>query len=352
MIPYFYRVTRYTNPVDALRVRPVSKIPEISFQLNTVPELELPSALPLHSPKDPSAYHAPEDTIETHLLPDANFFPTDHLWHVNDKPYPEKNLAPFTINIMAVVTKEHSPKILMDALDLARRYQGKLFIVSLGDQSAPELYALLDELSKKNPPAKDSPALSQSPTVFNLEKQAPVSELLELALNHHIHLTIWPSLLQTTEKSLLMAEEFILQAGSPVLILNRSPFMDTKDILVAVDNSPGSYLAISQGISLCQQFGSNLHLLHVSQNKTEGEKEHTQLIQKLSLMNWQNTLHDLITPTGNMSETLLAYLNHHQIGCLIMGIHRSHIQNMGESITLTLLDKARCPVMIVHPYKD
>ncbi len=140
-----------------------------------------------------------------------------------------------------------------------------------------------------------------------------------------------------------------------------------ENILVGCDFSPDSGLAFEYGLSLAQEFQSELHLAHVVEapiyqelHKTETPIEeelqqeiHNRLLQKLQDMvpeearNWCTPQTSLLD--GRPYEELVKYAEQHKIGIIVLGT-RGHglVKSLFVgSTTDRVVRRAPCPVLSV-----
>ena len=148
--------------------------------------------------------------------------------------------------------------------------------------------------------------------------------------------------------------------------------MEFKRILVGCDFSPDSNLAFQYGLSLAQEFQSELHLVHVIEppiykdvhKSDEDAREvirkrlHKQLNDKLEEMvpveafNWCKPKMSLLA--GYPHEELSKYADIQSIDLLVLGV-RGH--GLVESLfvgstTERVIRKARCAVLSVRPIEE
>jgi nucleotide-binding universal stress UspA family protein len=140
-----------------------------------------------------------------------------------------------------------------------------------------------------------------------------------------------------------------------------------ENILVGCDFSPDAGLAFEYGLSLAQEFQSELHLAHVIEasiyqelHKTETPIEeelqqeiHNRLLQKLQDMvpeearNWCTPQTSLLD--GHPYEELVKYAEQHNIGIIVLGT-RGHglVKSLFVgSTTDRVVRRAPCPVLSV-----
>jgi nucleotide-binding universal stress UspA family protein len=118
-------------------------------------------------------------------------------------------------------------------------------------------------------------------------------------------------------------------------------------ILVGCDFSPDSSLAFEYGLSLAQEFESELHLAHVIESAAY------RLIQKLQDMvpeearNWCKPQTSLIE--GRSYEELVKYAEQHDIGMIVLGARGLGLVKslLLGSTTDRVIRRAPCPILSV-----
>lgn len=144
--------------------------------------------------------------------------------------------------------------------------------------------------------------------------------------------------------------------------------IDLRRVLVAHDFSPDSTVALNYGISLAQEYQTELHLLHVISPLEQGEPEvvwsHVGLeslyksaahqlqeaIPKEAYL-WCNVIN--VVRSGNPSEEILAYAKEREIDLICMGASGAgfSLGTMFGSTTDRILRQAPCPVIVARPVK-
>lgn len=138
----------------------------------------------------------------------------------------------------------------------------------------------------------------------------------------------------------------IAQAPCPILVqCGDRPLRQLKKILVPVDGTAVSYRALAKGLLCCEDFGSELRVMHVGTIEQQ-PIEHQQLSQRLAQLAWHEIKHDVVTVVGDVIEQILAYAAAANIDLIIMGTHRDQ-EKRGGSLTLDLIERSPFPVWVV-----
>jgi enoyl-CoA hydratase/carnithine racemase/nucleotide-binding universal stress UspA family protein len=176
-----------------------------------------------------------------------------------------------------------------------------------------------------------------------------------------------------------VAERLMRSLPCPILIirvlkpdLNSKKGLSLKRILVGCDFSPDSSLAFMHGLSLAQEFQSELHLAHVVERPANRKVVKTgkgtrdsgdpvprhQLNQKLEDMvsdescNWCTLKTNVLT--GQPHEALTAYAEKNDMDIIVLGI-RGHglVEKLFVgSTTDQVIRQASCPVLAVRPLEQ
>jgi nucleotide-binding universal stress UspA family protein len=142
-----------------------------------------------------------------------------------------------------------------------------------------------------------------------------------------------------------------------------------KRILVGCDFSTDSSLAVDYGLSLAQEFESELHLVHVIEppayksllepEETAGEGSHLDLRDRLAeelsslvpreALNWCTPIKNLMG--GQPHEELTKYAVIHKVDLIILGVRgRSLVEALFVgSTTDRVVRQAPCPVLVARP---
>ena len=128
--------------------------------------------------------------------------------------------------------------------------------------------------------------------------------------------------------------------------------MTIKSVLVPVDFSPPSILALNYGVSLARQFRARLVLLHVLSGGLDGEKQ-DQVTCALSMLVSPEDQDDLnllvLVKSGAVEPQIEAAVSNYGIDAIVMGTHGRRL--MGRlligSVTESLLRKSSVPIMTV-----
>ena len=126
--------------------------------------------------------------------------------------------------------------------------------------------------------------------------------------------------------------------------------MNIKKILVPVDFSPPSILAVNYGIALARKFRARLMLLHVTNAKQAVQRDATSALSMLVAPEDQDDLNlAVLTRKGNIEAQIRAVIAENHVDLLVMGTHGRRL--LGRwiigSITQDLLRQSPVPVLTV-----
>ena len=200
------------------------------------------------------------------------------------------------------------------------------------------------------------------------------------ATRHDIDLIVIRSRRRPRAAALLgsTAETISRSASCPVLVIHpherewvslSSGEMDLHRILVAHDFSSDSALALTYGLSLAQEYQTELHLLHVlsSDQPEEPEAAWTDLARESAYRDAAQKLQSAVPPelflwcnvvsvvsSGKPYEKILNYAGDHEIDLICMGEsgHGSIFPKLFGSNVDRVLRQAPCPVLIARPSKQ
>ena len=142
-----------------------------------------------------------------------------------------------------------------------------------------------------------------------------------------------------------------------------------KEILVPIDFSEMSKLALAWATSLCDGGGASLHVLHVLETVTVADPvdvpfdSRTQVTQAIEATAWDDLrglLPDedrerlnvtLAVEWGLPVVEILRYASTHRIGLIAMGTHgHRHLKEMWlGSVASSVVRNAPCTVLVVRP---
>lgn len=209
----------------------------------------------------------------------------------------------------------------------------------------------------------------------------PSDEISRLVAEHHIDLTVVATHGRSGLKRVVLGsvtERLMRILSCPLLIVRSLESDDTaakqvslnmKKILVGCDFSPYSELAFQYGLSLAQEFESEVHLVHVietpaykgmmkysaSQTEDFDKNLHTQLQEKLALMIPKESFAwcepKIVLLAGRPHEEIIKHsvLNH--IDLIVLGIRGRNLFEalFTGSTTDRVSRQSPCPVLSVCP---
>jgi nucleotide-binding universal stress UspA family protein len=275
------------------------------------------------------------------------------------------------------------------ATALAREFKSKLYFCHVIDLSSAAVYgeavlALEEQQKRMVAYAREELSALMADQEVDWEPLIsvgnPAHEIGRLAQEKGVDLTIAASHGRSGLKRLILGsvtERLMRVLPCPLLIV-RSPDrgflkpserqVKLKSILVGCDFSTDSTLALEYGLSLAQEFQSELHLAHVIEpsvydnlTKTPQERDEAredlreQLIEKLADLvpeearTWCTPVTDLLA--GQPEEELIKYAVVHNMDLIVLGIRG---QTLVEALcvgstTDRVVRKAPCPVLSVRP---
>lgn len=209
-----------------------------------------------------------------------------------------------------------------------------------------------------------------------VEETAGVGEaIVREAAKHGIDLIVIRSRRRPRAAALLgsTAETISRSASCPVLVIHprerewvstSSGEIDLRRVLVAHDFSADSALALMYGLSLAQEYQTELHLLHVlSAEEPEGpEVAWTDLGRESAYRNAAQKLESTIpaeaflwckvvnvVKSGKPYDQILAYAEEHEIDLICVGASGAGFGDLFGSNVEHVLRHAPCPVFIARP---
>ncbi len=357
LVPRTFRFDQYKfdpeRGVDpALRIqslRPVEKGAQTEIKKTSDPKLMpvLPGIRDLFKENEIQA----RSPLQRHLK-------VGSLWHPAEDPTLLKKPQKILVGIG---DSGLTAQVVRAALKIAERYGSRLLITKIvpKEPEPTEVYKektevekILREVREEVAPdyfAKFSPELRLE--IFS----DPAEGLLHLARLENCSLIVLGSNPKTPSELLrqgAISGKVLKTASCPVLIWRQeNPKNGWKRILVPIDGTPFSYQAIVQAIILCEDFGADLYLFHVSPDLQQKEKRHAQLKNLMQKMDWKNVRHDLVTRSGDTVETIVKFCRDQAMDMVVMGTHVSDsaAADSNPGITLEVAQKLSCPILVVHP---
>jgi nucleotide-binding universal stress UspA family protein len=290
--------------------------------------------------------------------------------------------------ICATDFSDFSNRTVNYGIALAREFEAKLYVCHVIDLSSVAIYGefQLDPVGLQNRIMKDAREQLEELIGQQHKEWEPLitvghtaDEISRIVEEKNIDLVITATRGRSGLKRLILGsvtERLMRTLRCPLLVVH-SPdkeFISTDDheininrILVGCDFSPDSSLAFEYGLSLAQEFESELHLAHVIESaayqelqktdtpvETEIQQEiHSRLIQKLQDMvpeearNWCKPQTSLIE--GRSYEELVKYAEKHDIGMIVLGARGLGLVKslLLGSTTDRVIRRAPCPILSV-----
>ena len=213
------------------------------------------------------------------------------------------------------------------------------------------------------------------------EESVGVGEtIVREATRHDVDLIVISSRRRPRAAALLgsTAETISRSASCPVLVIHprerewvsmSSGEIDVRRILVAHDFSADSELALRYGLSLAQEYQTELHLLHVlsADEPQEPQAAWTELGRKSAYRNAAQKLQSTIpseaflwckvinvVSSGHPYEKILSYAQQHEIDLICMGASGtgSMLGKLFGSNVERVLRQAPCPVFVARPFNE
>ncbi len=290
--------------------------------------------------------------------------------------------------ILCPVAESHeTDEGLLYAIALARSYHAKLFVLTCIDSSRIDSGTVdAMRLSIKR-------AVEHSCVLFPCEvagrhleyefvvteSNRPAESIKHEAEKQDADLIVMSSRRRPYAAALLgsTAETVCRTASCPVLVTRsvegrhlRSAVrnFEFKKLLVASDFSSDSELALRYGLSLAQEYQSELHLLHVITDSKTSENElewtsqnaegpyhvaarqlHRSVPAETHL--WSGVTH--VVREGNAHREIVSYADEQEIDLVLIGAHGQGFKlgTLFGSNTDRVLRESPCPVLVVRPLK-
>ncbi len=285
---------------------------------------------------------------------------------------------------------DYSNHAVSYAAALAREFQAKLFLCHIVDVTSAAVYgdalpAIQVQQSAMTAYAQEQ--LQQLLKDRDVDSEPIVSvghastEIARIAADKGVDLVVSATQGRKGLKRLILGsvtERLMRTVPCPMLIV-RSPeqglpvpaekVLQIRRILTAYDFSPDSALAFQYGLSLAQEFQSELHLLHVIEPtvyedilkppKESGEKVEQALGRRLKeqltsmvpdeAKSWCNPVTTLLA--GHPHEKITQYAVLYDIDMIVMGVRGTSLVEglLLGSTTDRVVRHAPCPVLSVSP---
>ncbi len=278
---------------------------------------------------------------------------------------------------------EDTARTLRYAVALARTYEAQLFVCNRPQSSTTEAHkevvnqvkSLVDAaLSIVSDAAAQSRDVVWSSIV--LEDQDIGAAITDTAAEISADLILMRSRRRPLAATLLgsTAERIAHKAPCPVLVMHADEreWMDESTgeirlqrLLVPLDFSTYSELALQYGLALAQQYQADVHLLHVlPMPVSEPEISWVGADKNAPYQQAAHRLQSAVPPevhlwctvkhavqTGRVYKEVLGYATENEIDLICMGAHGSDFTVTGllGSNVDRVLRQAQCPVLIAHP---
>ncbi|HEX5884721.1 MAG TPA: universal stress protein [Pyrinomonadaceae bacterium] len=291
--------------------------------------------------------------------------------------------------ILCPVAESHeTDEGLLYAIALARSYGAKLFVLTCSDDSSRIDSHTVDAMQ-----ASIKKAVEHSCVLFPCEvagghldyefvvteSSRPADSIKHEAEKQNADLIVMSSRRRPYAAALLgsTAEAVCRTASCPVLVTRsgeghhlRSAIraLEFKKLLVASDFSSDSELALRYGLSLAQEYQSELHLLHVLTDSKTSKDElawtsqsaegpyhvaarqlHRSVPAETHL--WCDVTH--VVREGKAHREIVSYAVEQEINLILIGAHGQGFKlgTLFGSNTDRVLRESPCPVLVVRPLK-
>lgn len=290
--------------------------------------------------------------------------------------------------ILCPVAESHeTDEGLLYAIALARTYRAKLFVLTCHDDSSR-----IDSGTVEAMRASIKRAVEHSCVLFPCEvtgqldyefvvteSSRPADSIKHEAEKQDADLIVMSSRRRPYAAALLgsTAETVCRTASCPVLVTRsgerrhlRSAVraLEFKKLLVASDFSSDSELALRYGLSLAQEYQSELHLLHVMTDAKISENElawtsrgaegpyhvaarqlHRSVPAETHL--WCDVTH--VVREGKAHREIVSYAAEQKMDLILIGAHGQgfRLGTLFGSNTDRVLRESPCPVLVVRPLK-
>lgn len=291
--------------------------------------------------------------------------------------------------ILCPVAESHeTDEGLLYAIALARSYRAKLFVFTCSDESSRIDSHTVDAMQ-----ASIKKAVEHSCVLFPCEvagghldyefvvteSSRPADSIKHEAEKQNADLIVMSSRRRPYAAALLgsTAEAVCRTASCPVLVTRsgeghhlRSAIraLEFKKLLVASDFSSDSELALRYGLSLAQEYQSELHLLHVLTDSKTSKDElawtsqsaegpyhvaarqlHRSVPAETHL--WCDVTH--VVREGKTHREIVSYAVEQEINLILIGAHGQGFKlgTLFGSNTDRVLRESPCPVLVVRPLK-
>ncbi|QQR79497.1 MAG: universal stress protein [Deltaproteobacteria bacterium] len=356
-MPY-YRLSRYSSQTDVSSSRPVEPIEKVSSALpHEIPQITYAKSPVVRMTTPDSLVQKDTFTFEPSTTP-AFLEPYEQL-RTQWSPYEKQMLSSSPLKILIGYEGVFSERSLALGFAWARRYHAQVLVVNVLEgaklSSAKEIEMLESIQSVLEKQTENSYFKTYPPKVL-LKTSPKISEgLVQVAQDQHASMIVLATHGKTEEEKLRhgsVAEEVLKNAPCPVLIGHEGMNVFHPQVIVApIDFSPFTYRAIAHSIILSKDFGSHLYLFHTSQDKAQHQQDKLGLENLMVQMNWQHIDHELVVESGNVVNGMIDFCATHKADLIVVGTHRVDYDKhtYANSLVSQLIERAPCPVLVVHP---
>jgi len=297
-----------------------------------------------------------------------------------------KKILNFERILCPVAESHEADEGLQYAITLARSYGARLFILTIEESSAISADSVAAMRAAINRAVEHSivlfPGVDHSTRLdwklIVAERTRPDEAIIREAEAQNIDLIVMSSRRRPYAAKLLgsTAETISGTAPCPVLVTRLGAHhsasaigeMDFKKLLVATDFSSDSELALRYGLSLAQEYQSELHLLHVLTDSKTKDTELTwstqseegpyheaarRLHQSVPAEThlWSEVTH--VVREGKAHREIVSYAAEQEIDLVCIGAHGQgfRLGALFGSNADRVLRESPCPVLVARPLK-
>ena len=276
--------------------------------------------------------------------------------------------------LYATDLSRHSTEALPYALSIARKYGSTIFavnVISLSPFQASSPTLALQAISSQavreasEAMAKLEPQLQAIPHEVLIRKGDIWNELSAIIDNKGIDLVVVGTHGRTGVSKLLMgsvAEKIFRQAPCPVLTVGPNvsgepdSIVDMRTILYPIDFTSKSFAAAPYAISLAQENGARLYLLHVTSSPVNAAVEASLTSRLRTLVPPEARLWCEPKPyveSGDAAQKILDFADELDADLIVLGTKQvarlvGAATHLGMAIAYKVVSQAVCPVLTVR----
>lgn len=254
-----------------------------------------------------------------------------------------------------VLAYDHSPSAQIAyeiALHVAQAFGSQLRVVYVTDGSlaSNEAEVIKSQLLKQADPLYPAVKTLDKLPKFNFIKGAlPSKVFIDMSQQNNCDLLLVGSSNRSgIERFFLgsISEDLVREAHCPVIICKESPRKGIQNILVPLDDSPASLVALNQALKMSEHFHASITVFHANENLSDGDRVAHQIEDKLAVVDWQHVDHSQVETYGDFVTTLCEHVESSGIDMVVMGTYAGAHE---RSVTEEVVRQVKASVMVVHP---